>query len=52
MTGDTVNMTVDHADFFNNPRMLAPRRVDKVALADGGFLLKSPEPLAPYARCV
>jgi feruloyl-CoA synthase len=30
----------------------APPRVERVPRADGGFLLRSPEPLAPYARCV
>jgi feruloyl-CoA synthase len=30
----------------------APARVERVARADGGFLLRSPTPLAPYARCV
>ena len=38
--------------FFDNPRMLAPRCVDKIELGDGAFVLRSPEPLAPYARCV
>ena len=48
MAGDSV----DSADFFNNPRMLAPRRAEKIALAGGGFMLRNPEPLAPFARCV
>ena len=39
-------------DFFDDPRMLAPRRTEKVALEGGGFVLRNPEPLQPYARCV
>ena len=38
--------------FFDDPRMLAPRRTLKTPLAGGGFVLSSPEPLQPYARCV
>src|SRR5262245_29370979 len=30
----------------------APARVERLPRADGGFLLRSPTPLAPYARCV
>ncbi|MBL8306155.1 MAG: feruloyl-CoA synthase [Rubrivivax sp.] len=32
--------------------MLAPRRVERQELGGGAFVLRSPEPLAPYARCV
>ena len=39
-------------DFFSDPRMLAPRQTVKTALPGGGFVLRSPEALAPYARCV
>ena len=39
-------------DFFSDPRMLAPRRTEKVDLGGGSFVLRSPEPLAPYARCI
>jgi feruloyl-CoA synthase len=39
-------------EFFDNPHLLAPRAVLKTDLKGGGFLLRSPEPLAPYARCV
>jgi feruloyl-CoA synthase len=42
----------DTQSFFDNPRLLAPRRVERVQLADGAFVLRSPEALAPYARCV
>lgn len=38
--------------FFDNPQMLAPRRVEKLDLGGGAFELRCPEPLAPYARCV
>jgi feruloyl-CoA synthase len=38
--------------FFDDPRLLAPRRTERVDLSDGAFLLRHPEPLQPYARCV
>lgn len=38
--------------FFDDPRLLAPRRVEKRELGGGAFELLCPEPLAPYARCV
>jgi len=40
------------SDFFSDPRCLAPCRARRIARADGGFLLESPEPLQPYGRCV
>jgi len=30
----------------------APARVERIPRADGGFILRSPMPLEPYARCV
>ncbi len=39
-------------DFFSNPELLAPRQVLRQALPGGGFVLRSPEPLLPAARCV
>lgn len=38
--------------FFDDPRWLAPARVVRVAFDDGSFVLRSPEPLRPYSRCV
>ncbi|MGV2389349.1 MAG UNVERIFIED_CONTAM: hypothetical protein LVR29_17145 [Microcystis novacekii LVE1205-3] len=38
--------------FFDDPRMLAPRAVVREDRGDGVFVLRSPEPLQPYARCV
>jgi feruloyl-CoA synthase len=38
--------------FFDDPRMLGPRQAERVDLGGGAFLLRSPLPLAPYARCV
>ncbi|MBC7993710.1 MAG: feruloyl-CoA synthase [Rhizobacter sp.] len=38
--------------FFNDPRRLAPPEVLSTALQGGGFILRSPQPLAPHARCV
>ncbi|MED5622409.1 feruloyl-CoA synthase [Ideonella sp. BN130291] len=34
-----------------DPRDLAPPRAVRIALDDGSFVLRSPEPLKPYARC-
>jgi feruloyl-CoA synthase len=39
-------------DFFDDARMLAPPRVVRVAFDDGSIVLRSPEPLKPYARCI
>jgi feruloyl-CoA synthase len=44
--------TMDGSSFFTDPRLLAPRRVERVDLGAGAFELCSPEALAPYARCV
>ena len=38
--------------FFNDPQQLAPPRVARIGFDDGSFVLRSPEPLKPYARCV
>ncbi|MDH4060346.1 MAG: feruloyl-CoA synthase [Aquincola sp.] len=37
---------------FDDPRQLAPRRVQRLPRPDGGFVLRSPEPLQAHARCV
>ncbi len=39
-------------DWIDDPRWLAPPRAVRVALDDGSFVLRSPEPLQPYARCI
>jgi feruloyl-CoA synthase len=39
-------------DWIEDPRMLAPPRAVRVNLDDGSFVLRSPEPLKPYARCI
>ncbi len=38
--------------FFDNPALLAPRHTVKDERADGSFVLRSPDALQPYARCV
>ncbi len=38
--------------FFDDPTMLAPRRVVREDLGGGAFVLRSPEPLAAHARCI
>ena len=39
-------------DWLNDPAWLAPQRAVRTPLDDGAFLLRSPEALRPYARCV
>ncbi len=41
-----------NADFFSDPRLLAPPRAVRIPFDDGSFVLRSPEPLKPYARCI
>ena len=36
----------------DDPQWLAPPRTVRVGFDDGSFVLRSPEPLKPYARCV
>jgi feruloyl-CoA synthase len=43
---------MDGSTFFSDPRMLAPRRVERIDLGGGAFELRCPETLAPYARCI
>lgn len=38
--------------FLNDPEFLAPPRTVRESLADGSVVLRSPEPLQPYARCI
>ncbi|WP_326534710.1 feruloyl-CoA synthase [Pseudorhodoferax sp.] len=38
--------------FFDDPRLLAPPRVARINFDDGSYVLRSPEPLKPYARCI
>ena len=40
------------SDFFGDASLLAPRRCVRQERGDGVFLLRSPEPLQPYERCV
>jgi feruloyl-CoA synthase len=39
-------------DMFDDPTLLAPPRTVRVGFDDGSFVLRSPEPLKPYARCI
>lgn len=41
-----------NASFFDDPALLAPPRTVRTALPGGGFVLSSPDRLAPYARCI
>ena len=46
------NVQAAPSAFFDDPRLLAPRAVLREDRADGSFVLRSPEPLAPHERCV
>lgn len=37
---------------FDDDSSLAPQRAERLPLPGGGFVLRHPEPLQPYARCV
>jgi feruloyl-CoA synthase len=37
---------------YDDPQMLAPPATTRTELPGGGFVLRSPVPLQPYARCV
>lgn len=39
-------------DWLSDPNMLAKPRAVRVGFDDGSFVLRSPEPLQPYARCI
>jgi feruloyl-CoA synthase len=39
-------------DFLDDPQQIAPARTVRVAFDDGSFVLRSPQPLEPYARCI
>ncbi len=38
--------------FFDDPAMLAPPRAVRLRFDGGAYVLRSPEPLKPYARCI
>ena len=40
-----------HADLFSNPQLLAPPQAIQEPHPGGGFVLRSPQPLGPHARC-
>ena len=39
-------------DWLKDPTLMAPPRAVRTPLDGGAFLLRSPEPLQPYARCI
>ncbi len=39
-------------NFFGNPARLAPPQAELTRLDGGAFVLRSPEPLQPFARCI
>jgi len=38
--------------WLDDPNWLAPPRAVRIRFDDGSFVLRSPEPLRPYARCI
>ena len=40
------------AAFVDDPDNVAPPRAQKLTLTDGSFVLRSPQALGPYARCI
>ena len=36
--------------FLDDPALIAPPRTVRIPFDDGSFVLRSPEPLKPYAR--
>ena len=40
------------SSLFDDPSFLAPRQAVREDRPDGSFVLRSPQPLAPYERCV
>ncbi|MBX3643070.1 MAG: feruloyl-CoA synthase [Rubrivivax sp.] len=40
------------ATWLDDARWLAPPRAVRIGFDDGSFVLRSPEPLRPYARCI
>jgi feruloyl-CoA synthase len=38
--------------FFDDPRLMAPRRAERHDLGAGAFVLRNPEPLGAYVRCI
>jgi feruloyl-CoA synthase len=40
------------ATWLDDPQWLAPPRTVRIGFDDGSFVLRSPEPLRPYARCI
>ena len=38
--------------WLDDPDWLAPPRAVRIGFDDGSFVLRSPEPLRPYARCI
>lgn len=52
MAAQPPRSTIARAGLFDDPARLAPRQVLKQDLGGGAFVLRHPEPLQPYARCV
>ena len=40
------------ATFVDDPDNLAPARAEKLEFTDGSFVLRSPQALGPYVRCI
>lgn len=51
-TETDIDAVVADLSRFDDPRMLAAPRTVRIPFDDGSFVLRSPEPLKPYARCI
>ncbi|HEU0200896.1 MAG TPA: feruloyl-CoA synthase [Burkholderiaceae bacterium] len=49
---DRDSQALGQTQFFDDPAMLAPPCVERIDTGNGTFVLRSTEPLGPYARCV
>lgn len=47
-----MNATPAASDFFSRSDMLGPRVVQREDLGEGAFILRHPDALAPYERCI
>ena len=52
MSGPTAHHPAAVPEFFDDPALIAPRQCVRENLCDGVFVLRSPQPLGPFGRCV
>jgi len=52
MSGPTAHHPAAVPEFFDDPALIAPRQCVRENLGGGVFMLRSPQPLGPFGRCV